>query len=380
MWFLLANACKEPTIPAVGDDDDDTDTTPPVTADSPVLTVEHGFGGGQVAAGATVQVWADVDPQAEIVTGWSDPSLPPEWNGTLVMPDHDLTVSPTIEVVETPIAARTYTLDGRERDVLVVAAPSPVGLVLFFHGAGYAIDELRDNAAATITKHLLRAGYTVVAVQSEAEASAGTGGWNGALSGSTDLDNVVALVDALHVDGTVPESAPIVAWGMSSGGIFAHTVGAALPADVVLASCAAGGADVLAATSARTGWYLAGNDQTFPTSVADAGLYDAELKARGIATDLYVHPPTPLYDQRFERVTGIDAARSAAIAASIRASGAVDGNDAWTVPGSAVDVDLDDLSADQATAVRAEIEIMAADHELYDDVAARMVAFVTAAR
>lgn len=361
MWFLLAVSCTPSPEPLIGGTGDD----PPIPPDSPVLTVEGGYGGGRVAAGATVHVWARVDPQTAIVTGWSGDVPLVEWNGALQMPDHDWVLRPTVEVVPTAVEVRTYPLDGRSRTALVAVAPTVRGLVLFFHGAGYAVDQLRDNAASTIVKHLVRAGYTVVAVQSEAEAASGIGGWDASLAGSVDLDNVRALLAALAADGTWPVGAPMVAWGMSSGGNFAHTVGAALPADVVLASCAPGSDAVAAVTRAPTGWYLAAEDRTFPTAAEDAARYASTLAVRGVATDLYVHPPTPLYDQRFERVRGIDAARSAAIAASLRAGG---------------EPDLADLDPAVAAAVGAEIEIMAADHELYDDAASRMVGFVEATR
>ncbi|MEQ1503408.1 MAG: hypothetical protein ABMB14_14315 [Myxococcota bacterium] len=393
MWWWLA-CTADPTGGAPTDRDvdaTDTDTDGTVPGATRRLAVDHGYGGGELPVGAAFQVWAAVDPQTEVVTGWTGDvdalEAPTEWNSAGTMPDRDLALAATIEASAAPIVARDLTLAGRPRGILVAAAPAPVGLVLFFHGAGYAIDELRDNAARTTTNLLVRAGYTVVAVMSDAEAAAGIGGWSTGLDlGSNgDLQTVDALIDALRSDGTVPPSTPVYAWGMSSGGMFAHTVGATLPIAAVAAFCAAGTAEAMAATDAPTAWYLAGNDQVFPTSVADATAFEAALTARGVPTDRVVHPPTPLYDQRFERVTGVEPARSATIAASIRASGAVDPTGAWTVPGSAVtaamDLDgLDGLSPIQVTAVAAEIEILAADHELYDDVSARLVAFFDAHR
>lgn len=399
--IALALACSSGTGTVAGPPGGDPTTTPGDSAPTgdtgagdsgspgdPTLTVDDGWGGGTYPAGTPLHVWADVDPQAAIVTGWTgDAALldaPLEWNAGLVMPDRDATVAPTIEAVPLAIEARRYALDGGERDVLVVPADAPVGLVVFFHGASYDVDQLRSNAAATLVRHLHRAGYVVVALESELEAANGTGGWTSSLSSSRngDLRNVEALLPALDADGTAPAGLPVVAWGMSSGAIFAHTVGAAGLASVVVAYCAAGTSEATDATGAATAWYVAAADRTIPSSPADAAADQDELAARGVPTDLVVHPALPLYDQRFLRVAGVDATTSAAIADALRAAGAVGPDDQWLLAGTeavaAIDLAALGLDAAQQVAVGAEIEILAADHELYDDLAARMVAFVDA--
>ncbi|MEQ1572266.1 MAG: hypothetical protein ABMA64_41965, partial [Myxococcota bacterium] len=198
------------------------------------------------------------------------------------------------------------------------------------------------------------------------------------LGANTDLRNVSALIDALRADGTLAADTPLAAWGMSSGGIFAHTVGAAGLTQVVVAHCAAGTAEANAATTAATAWYLAANDGTFPTAPADAAEFQVALTRKGVASELVVHPQTALYDERFTRVAGIDLDTSRAIAEALRDSGAVDAAGMWTTSGAAAGSGLSvpGVTGDTLTAVRAEIEIMAADHELYDDLAGRMVGFL----
>ncbi len=82
-------------------------------------------------------------------------------------------------------------------------------------------------------------------------------------------------------------------------------------------------------TTAPTAWYLAAVDSVFPGAIQDALDHEAILAGRAVPTDRFVHPATPLYDARFNRVTGIDAVMSAEIADHIRAAGAVDANDRW---------------------------------------------------
>ncbi len=322
---------------------------------SPTLTVTGGFGGGTFAAGSEVHVWADVNPQTQIASFTGDVDVlaqADEWNSPLVMPDRDVALEVKLETVDAPVQERTLALATGDRRVLVVTRDAPVGGVVFFHGAAYSVDQLNDNAARTLVLHLVRAGWAVAALASTAEASAGTGGWT-----SADLPNAEALIAALRVDGTFPAAGPVVAWGMSSGGQFAHSVGAAGLVDAVVAYCAPGTAADLAATSTPTAWYLAAEDTTFPNVLADSASWQQDLEGRGVRTDRYVHPVTPLYDQRFTRVAGIDEATSAIIAAGGVAA-------------------APQLTPEQVTAVNAELEIVAAVHELYDDAAARTLRFL----
>jgi hypothetical protein len=346
LLLYWSTGCNGPTTDdALSSNDTSTPTSP--TGPAFELQVEGGFGSGPHPAGSAVQVWADVDPQTEIVTGWGPEEAlleaPREWNSALVMPSRDASLVVQKEAVPTPIESRTAALPGGTRDLRVVTADAARGVVLFFHGAAYSVDQLSDNAARTVVMHLVRAGFTVVALESEAEAASGSGGWSSSLDEQSNLDlqNARALAELLRQDGTLPDpGAPVVAWGMSSGGVFAH----------------------------------AGADTVFPSEPALE--LQEQLAARGVPTDLYVHPPTPLYDERFTRIAGIDEALSREIAELLRAQGAVDARGEWQVSGSQVELEVPGLSEPQLVAVRAEVEIMAADHELYDDAAARMVAFL----
>jgi hypothetical protein len=359
---------------------------PPDTGSAGVtLTVEAGYGDGAYAPGDTVYAWADLDPQAEWLATWeSSPSVafadpPDEWNQRLVLPSQDVTLTATLQPATETLVEEPLALPSGARDALAWLPGGERGLVLFFHGASYDHTQLRSNAGATLTHGLAAAGYAIVAMDSSLAASAGRGGWSEA-----DLPAMTEVVAALRADGRIATDTPVVAMGMSSGGQFAHLVGLALPADAVVAFCAPGDPSTLAATSAPTAWFMAANDSTFPTGVADAEGYAADLDARGVRNHLVVHPATPLYDQRFERVDGVSAAQSAAIADELRAAGFVDAEDQWVVSGATVTASFPlaafaELTDEQVTAVGAEVEIMAAEHELYDDYAPRVVEFLDSA-
>lgn len=387
---LILAACTASTTPKDTDNtaDSASDTSSGATG-TYELTVRSGYGGGRYAAGEVVHVWADLDPQGEWLPTWLVPegSAPlfdaTEWNSDLLMPDGGLTIEARAEPVEYPLSAASFVLASGKRYALEWLPDDPRALVLFFHGASYNHTQIQSNAGTYLAHLLANDGYALVAFDSAGAARSGAGGWNDDVSGASneDLDAVREIVTALRGDGSIGAATPVVAMGMSSGGQFAHAVGEALPADAVLAFCAPGQAATLAETVAPTAWFLAENDSTFPTGADDAAAAAAELDARGVPNLLSVHPPTPLYDQRFERVAGVDPALSAAIAADIRAAGFVDDDDRWLVSGATVSASvpfpsMSGLDADDVVAVDAEIEVMAAEHELYEDYASRMKEFL----
>lgn len=386
LWTLLL-ACSGPSEDSADTAGDSSgETSIDSGEDGYILSVNEGWGGGVYPAGAIVQVWAGVFPYDQWVEGWSPAdglADPGEWNSALVMPAHDLSLVAAVQSAAPPPEELVLPLPSGERPAWLVSPAAPRGLVLFFHGARYAHTELGDNAALTVTGRLVHAGWAVLAMDSEAAARSGTGGWDDVVDGdNADLIAVREAVEWARAEGRVAAGAPVVAWGMSSGGQFAHAVGLDLPADAVLASCAPGRATTLAASSAPTAWFLAEADGTFPTGAEDAAAAAEERALRGVPAEVNVHPRTPLYDQRFTRVPGVDEARSAAIAADIRAAGHYLDEGGWQVSGSTVTASmgwasLDGLDEVQRTAVAAEIEIMAADHELYDDYAGRMVDFLS---
>jgi hypothetical protein len=368
-----------------GDGDPTATSTPPDPPSLVDVVVEGGEGSGRHLPGSTVRVVATLDPTSAIVTGWhaTPPiELPLEWNGTIEVPEGGVTLGPDVTAVDVALEERTWTVAAGQRTVRLAAQAEPAGVVMFFHGASYSTAQLDEPAPRSVLLHLVHAGFTVVAVPSEAEVRAGTGGWD-ASGGSVDHATVAALWEHLAADGLAPPTAPRIAWGMSSGGQFAHAVGAALGLDAVVAYCAPGAATDLRDTRAATGWYLAAEDTTFPTAEADARAAQVALAGRGVSTDLYVHPVTPVTPLRFTRIPGIDEPRSRALAAALLDRGLAGEDGLLTVSGAEAGRAVADLLAGDPAPVRtgilAEIEILGADHELYDDAAARMVAFLRSA-
>lgn len=331
MILLLACARPTPAPAGPGDTAGDWYASPPPTV------------------GATVQLWAAVDPFTEVVSGWDGVTLS-EWNGEVAWPEGEVEPVKQAVVVHPDSAA----FEGRSATTWSPAG-APTGTILFFHGAAY--DETMLSwlpAGQTLVRQAIRHGWRVIAPASAAAEASGTGGW------STGADLAWATKALASLKGRV------VVMGMSSGGMFAHEVGAVSAPMGVITFCAPGLEATIGSTTTPTAWYLAAADTTWPDGEKIAAKAAARMEADGIPHDLYVHPQTPLYDARFTRA-GLSLEESTALAATIRAEGYY--TDGWTTSGGAVDVDA-------SPAALAEIEIMAADHELYDDAVARSWAWI----
>ncbi len=375
------------------DDDSSDDDSGPF-----LLVVDGGFGSGIYPAGAQVHVWAAVTPtMEELVTSWDgDAALlqdPGEWHTTLTMPAHDVALSAT--PIQTLMPLTVETIEGHERPKTVRhhIPEDPVGIVLFAHGTGGS-GAMIEGIEATYLAHVLgRAGFGVWSTDAEEVDAGDTDGdgkirWDASLSpDNVDLLNVQRILDQFEADGRIDADTPRLALGMSNGGAFSVTAGAGLELDAVASYCASGRDAAVEATEAPTAWFLCefdGNDQM---DNDQAAAHHQTLLDRGIPTELHVHGPSPLYDQRFGRIPSLGPT-STAIADELRDAGHVDGDgfvidDAETIAAAVLATPgdypvLSGLSGEEQLAVAGQVRIMTADHRLYDDYARRMLAFFEA--
>lgn len=340
------------------------------------LTVVNGHGGGSYRAGERVTVWAAVDPQSACVTGWDGPVRSQDWTTTLVMPDSDLTVTAHTASAPLHFEEHEYDLGGSLRTVQIAMPDEPRGLVLFFHSAQGDHEEIFGNAASSLARQLNGRGFAILAMDSGVASIAGSGPWIDGFDEETlDLAATRELIDRIG-----EWDLPVIAWGVGSGGDFAHTVGSHLPADAVLSFTAPGRRVTHALTDAPTAWFLAERDAWHPSGDDEADAHAALMAARGVEVRVFVHPPTPLYDQRFVRVVGVDETLSASLANTLRTNGSVDAEGRWLVTGeqAARSLAAVPMSSPQRAGVEAEIRIMAAEGVMYDELAVEALAFLDA--
>ncbi len=374
------------------------------------LTVTNGYGSGTYPVGSTVHVWAAVQPQDQLVTGWTgDAALladPAEWHSTLVMPARDAAVSATIVDRPTTLTVSTFTgTTALAKTVRSHVPPNPRGLVLFLHGTGGSNAFIASTEAFYVALSALEKGYGVLGTEAE-EAVAGDLDGNGkersdaALTPTNvDFGNLNALVASLRSDGTIGPTTPLFAIGMSNGGSMAVSLGAIEGSAVaalypelrfraVVSHCADGRANAVAVTTTPTGWLLCGNDDNPEVDDDAAVANSAALASRGVPTFAALHAASPLYDERFTREPAVTLATSQALAAELRSAGFTGAGGFFTTPTDAIiaamtnDPSLLPTFVSLAPGVRADVidqvRAMQAEHQMFSDWAARAVAFFEA--
>jgi dienelactone hydrolase len=385
---------------------------PGAGGESFTLVVDGGFGSGTYLAGATVHVWADVDPLREVVTGWvGDADLldrPGEWHTTLVMPARNVSLAAPrqarTEVVQVSSSTGSTTTAKTSR---YLGGPSPVGLVLLLHGTGGSSNIIEKEEGRAIALAAVARGYAVLAPEAEEVVRGDLDGngqirWDPAATpGNVDFANLDALVASLRSRGVIGPLTPVYAVGMSNGGATSIGLGAVSASAVaanfpnlrfsaVVSYCANGRATSAGITTTPTAWFLCANDDNDEVSNDDARVNAATLVSRGVPTVLDEHPASPLYPERFSRVRGVSLDTSRSIVAEFRAAGFVGADGMLTASSATIAAAVQarksdfpvttSLTRSQALDLLTQLKAVQAEHTLYSDWAARTVDFLDAHR
>jgi predicted esterase len=382
----------------------------PVGAPAFALAVTNGYGSGTYPAGSTVHVWAAVQPQDQLVTGWTgDAALladPAEWHSTLLMPSRDAAVSATI--VDRPTTLTVSTFTGTTAQVKTIRSQipaSPRGLVLFLHGTGGSNRFIASTEALYVALRVLESGYGVLGTEAEEAVAGDLDGdgkerWDAALTPTNvDFGNLNALVSSLRAAGTIGPTTPLFAIGMSNGGSMAVSLGAIGASAVaalypelrfraVVSHCADARVGAVAATTTPTGWLLCGHDDNDSVDNAAAIANSATLTSRGVPTFADLHPASPLYDERFTREAAVSLVTSQALAAELRAAGFVSGGGFFTTPTNAIIAAVTanpallptfvGLAPGLRNDVIDQVRATQAEHQMFSDWAERAAAFFDA--
>jgi dienelactone hydrolase len=377
------------------------------------LTVTQGFGGGSYCPGQRVHLFADIDPRTQIVRSWTGAQPgeledSAEWHVVLTMPARDVTLKP--EIVNKSVTLQSDTVavgaapNARNKTYLFHVPANPKGVIGFFHGTSGSRAMIEGTEAFNVALRAIDAGYAVFATDAE-EVDSGDNGpfgnsdgferWNSTTptASNVDLLNVKGVLGALVSKHGLPAQSPIYAIGMSNGGAFSVTLGAVFGQDAALKGrikavasyCASGSTPVAKATTTPTIWLMCENDSNTQVSNAKAKTNHDALIANKVASAFAEHPPSPLYDQRFTRVAGIDAVTSKALTDDLRAAGLIDGatsllNKTYAelqleVPKLA---SFKGLSPKQKGEVGSQLKVLIADHKFHADWAARTLTFFEA--
>ncbi len=372
------------------------------------LTVVHGYGSGTYTPGQVVHVWAAVLPWTELVEGWTGDAdlldFPAEWHATLTMPPRDVTLEAKIKPMDVTLGESTFLGSTQlPKTVLSHWPASPKGLVLLLHGTGGSAKMIEKAEERYVALAAVHRGYAVVATEAE-EVVAGDQNaddkirWNPALAkDNVDFANLDSLVGQLRQEGKLAADAPLHVIGMSNGGAMAVSLGAVggstvasdfpnLRFEGAVSVCANGRLTSAQVTTTPTAWLLCANDDNDQVSNDDARANSEVLRERGIPTLVDEHPASPLYDQRFMRVPGVDEAKSLALAAGLRAGGFVGDDGLFLVSTTAMQETvqsnpdafpaLTSTEGKTLSEVVNQIRVMQAEHQFYSDWAARALDFL----
>ena len=155
-----------------------------------------------------------------------------------------------------------------------------------------------------------------------------------AVSDNIDLQRVAAVRDDLILRGQMNPTEAIYVLGISNGGFFASLFDAqtqqslGFPVSAAALYVSSGDSSVMEQTTLTTIFALAENDSDYAGAI-NSGALNAFLTLfrRGVPTQYWVNPPSPIYPQRFWRIDGLSKTDSEAIYAALKSADFLDEND-----------------------------------------------------
>jgi predicted esterase len=293
------------------------------------IIVTNGSGDGKYRGQGLTHVWADPPPTGMVFDKWAGDTVlmqdPLEYHSKVNNLSLDINLNATYKPA--PEWEPVYeTINGSL--MASYFPPSPVGLVFHFHGSGgnaiglFNITEQRPFADQAVAD-----GYAVVTLTSVNRVDAQ---WNPAsqVANNPDMQNVQAAIALFISRGWITAETPVLASGISNGGMFAARVSSALNMRAASIFIAPGPANTMAQTTIPTIWSLAQNDSTIgPDGNANGFLNYQNLISRGISAEFNMNRPSPVYPERFWRIPGLSKTDSQTIQAALKQNGILDGRD-----------------------------------------------------
>lgn len=293
------------------------------------VAVNSGSGDGAHKGQPFVHVWADPAPSGMVFDRWTgaDTLLQNPRESHTKLRTANLNLSITATYRSAPVWTPTFeTLNGIQ--IGYHFPTSHVGVIFHFHGQGGSANLLFNNLERRIfANEAVAEGYAVVAIDSADRVNRDWSTSND-LATSPDIQNVQAAIDLFISRGWMTASTPKFAHGFSKGAGFSPRVARALNFRATSMNLLAGTPDIINITTIPIIWAIAINDGTImPGGVQQSRNNYQNLLNRGVPSQYHLAVPTPVYPERFWRITGLSAADSQTIHASLKQSGFIDGRD-----------------------------------------------------
>lgn len=291
------------------------------------VIVNSGSGDGWYKGQPFVHVWADPAPAGMVFDRWTgDTTLlqaPRESHTKLRTANLDITITATYR----PAQAWTPTfepLNGIQMGHYF--PPSPIGVIFHFHGQGGAANLLFNNLERRIfANEAVSEGYAIVALDSADRVNRDWATSND-IATNPDIQNVQAAINIFISRGLITASTPLFAHGFSKGAGFSPRVARALNFKATSMNLLAGTPDIINITTIPIIWSIAINDGTIMYGGVQQSRNNYQnLLNRGVPAQYYLAVPSPVYSERFWRISGLSASDSQAIHAALSQGGFIDG-------------------------------------------------------
>lgn len=302
------------------------------------LAVEDGYGDGEYDSGKEVHIWS-AQQDGKVFTHWTgDTSYlasPFEYHTTLIMPDHDITLTAQYATLTSEMTLSSFMIPGKERNKRVLAympAREKVqGIVWFFHGTnGNATNFTNDIEVRQMINLLMVNDYGIIALTSEESEyqidfdADGNFRWSYSFdSTAIDFANIRAIRDSFIQRGRFDYSTDQIAMGYSAGGAFSEFVANVLNWRAAINHNSPGNEQISLNGHIPYIVSISLNDRhpaVGPEGNAMARANIQNYHNRGICAHLHEYEIQPLFPERFDRSPYINESLSRSIFNEIKSN------------------------------------------------------------
>ena len=343
------------------------------------IAVNSGSGDGSYKGQPFVHVWADPAPAGMVFDRWTGDTMllqNPRESHTKVRTSQ-LNIAITATYKSAPTWTPTFeTLNGIQMGYHFPA--SPVGVIFHFHGQGGAANLLFNNLERrTFANEAVAEGYAVVALDSADRINRDWSVSND-IATNPDIQNVQAAINVFTSRGLINASTPLFAHGFSKGAGFSPRVSRALNFRATSMNLLAGTPDIINITTIPIIWSIAINDGTImPGGVAQSRNNYQNLLNRGVPAQYHLAVPSPVYPERFWRISGLSAGDSQTIHAALKQGGFIDArNNLLADPdGSGWESAIPAQYTSFVNSIRDQLRICYTEHTFFSDYNRRVLDF-----
>ncbi len=368
------------------------------------LTVNNGYGSGSYLAGDTVHIWAKAFPANTVYDKWTGEiaplEMPSEWHTIVVMPASNVDVTANFKSY-TPFSIAFDSIPGKviKKPVYYYFPATYFGVIYFFHGTGgHASNWINSLEYRQMINQAVADSFAFIVTEAD-EATTGVDAngdsklrWYTNPVDSTsnvDMANIKIITDTFVNRGYMTRTTKRFSIGMSNGGAYSASCSYLFGFDAGISYCAQGLVPVFAASTVPFQFCMAkydANENVGSVGNANALSNANQLNSRGICSRYYLHDKSPVYPERFMRISGVTLAKSQGVVADLVNNNLIDANKYISVlPDTIVSRYLANpslfpgfnaLNPLQRSEIPSQINAAFADHQFYSDYNALSLAFL----